>query len=251
MEIFLTSDLHLEFLTPAKFPKFPDADLLILAGDILCISDYTKRKREYIQWFSRLADRYPQILMVMGNHEYYGGRWESAADCISGLLPSNMKLLRNELFTFEGVNFFGGTLWTNLTNPMDDLYARDHMNDYYMVRSGNHDKKLLPIQTTMENTQCINALKEVLLAVEDLFVITHHAPSYQSVSEHFRNDPLNCAYANNLDMFIQNNPKIKHWVHGHMHRSVNYTIGDCKVISNPYGYNGDNPTYNPNLILEI
>ena len=82
-------------------------------------------------------------------------------------------------------------------------------------------------------------------------VVTHHAPSIQSVPEHFKKDPLTSAYASDLEDFIlQYQPLL--WIHGHIHTPSRYKIGETEIICNPHGYvtekyNG----YEKELIVEI
>jgi hypothetical protein len=45
------------------------------------------------------------------------------------------------------------------------------------------------------------------------------------------------------------------WVHGHMHDSFDYVLGETRVVSNPRGYarNGvnENARFDPNMVVEI
>jgi hypothetical protein len=72
------------------------------------------------------------------------------------------------------------------------------------------------------------------------FVIcTHHAPTFQSVHEHYRHDTLmNGGYASDLSEFILDNENVLFWTHGHMHDPSDYMVGQCRVICNPRGYYG-------------
>lgn len=72
LRIQLASDLHLE-LFEVSFPgerliaPAPDADLLVLAGDVA----------NGIRAIELFADWPVPVLYVAGNHEYYGLSWES------------------------------------------------------------------------------------------------------------------------------------------------------------------------------
>ena len=72
MEIKLFSDIHLEFggMEPGE------GDVLILAGDIVCVDDIANgspRGKYYTKWLKRAGKAYNKVFMVMGNHEYYHG----------------------------------------------------------------------------------------------------------------------------------------------------------------------------------
>jgi Icc-related predicted phosphoesterase len=41
------------------------------------------------------------------------------------------------------------------------------------------------------------------------------------------------------------------WVHGHVHHSSDYLIGETRIISNPHGYGAENPHFNPALVVEV
>ena len=51
---------------------------------------------------------------------------------------------------------------------------------------------------------------------------------------------------------ILDNPQIKYWSHGHTHESMDYMIGDCRVVCNPKGYHPTevNPDFDPNFAVD-
>jgi calcineurin-like phosphoesterase family protein len=81
-------------------------------------------------------------------------------------------------------------------------------------------------------------------------VITHHAPSRQSVQPRYRDDLLTAAFASDLDDLVT---KAALWVHGHLHAPADYRLGDCRVVANPRGYVGigEDRDFNPALVVEI
>ena len=48
-----------------------------------------------------------------------------------------------------------------------------------------------------------------------------------------------------LEQFIIDNPRIKLWIHGHVHNSFDYNIGQCHIICEPYGYFGHEQKIKP------
>ena len=80
-------------------------------------------------------------------------------------------------------------------------------------------------------SQCIPTL-----AQGPVVMITHHAPSPQSFNNGYREESSKPFYVNDLESFINKNSNIKYWVHGHIHETNNYQIGECNVVSNPRGY---------------
>ena len=81
-------------------------------------------------------------------------------------------------------------------------------------------------------------------------VITHHAPTPRSIAPRFHGNALNPAFASNLErLIVRYQPAL--WIHGHMHNSVDVTLGETRVVANPAGYNrGENPGYDPALCIE-
>ena len=82
-------------------------------------------------------------------------------------------------------------------------------------------------------------------------VVTHHAPSINSVPEIYKNDPITSAYASSMESFIEEHQP-DYWIHGHIHTPVRYHIGKTEIICNPVGYidevyNG----YEKELIIEL
>lgn len=46
------------------------------------------------------------------------------------------------------------------------------------------------------------------------------------------------------------------WSHGHTHKSVDYMVGDCRIVSNPRGYREseeffENKAFDAGLIVEV
>ena len=76
-----------------------------------------------------------------------------------------------------------------------------------------------------------------------MVVITHHAPSMQSIEKNYRNSELVASFASNLENFILDLPNIKLWCHGHIHTASDYMIGNCRIICNPRGYEALHETH--------
>ncbi|MFC3158647.1 hypothetical protein ACFOEQ_08980 [Chryseobacterium arachidis] len=82
-------------------------------------------------------------------------------------------------------------------------------------------------------------------------VITHHAPSIQSVPDYFKQDPVTSAYASNLEDFIIEYQPL-YWIHGHIHTPKRYKISETEIICNPHGYIDEKYNgYDKELIIEV
>jgi len=242
MKIHYTSDLHLEFGTPLNaLENFKGGDVLILAGDI------TNSKHKGLDILDPLCKRYNDVVMVMGNHEHYEGKFPLTYTKLREVLPSNVKLLENEILTIDGQRFIGCSLWSYM-NEVDQYLAKYRMNDYIRVRNGPPSEpwkhKLSPTVTVSTHMNSARWLDENMQ--EGDIVVTHHAPSFASCNSKYTG---NTAYATDLsDMILEHKPK--YWIHGHLHDVVSYNIGDTAVKSNPLGY-WRHQAFKPLKLLEI
>jgi Icc-related predicted phosphoesterase len=83
-------------------------------------------------------------------------------------------------------------------------------------------------------------------------VVTHHAPSSQSVHPRYANDLLTPAFASNLES-LMGGDGVALWIHGHMHESYDYGAYGTRVVCNPRGYAPDamNPDFRPDWLIVI
>lgn len=256
MKVKVLSDLHLEHFYAAQVFPVGSGDLLILAGDILCAKNLKKNgylRAVYKRFLNDCAQNYNHVLYVMGNHEFYGYNYEGTTKTIQEDLPSNFHLLNNDTVTIGDWNFIGFTFWTDFRNEnaLEMMEAECYMNDYKAIRIGKNYRKLRANDTLAFHKESKEYLLNQLQTLnENVFVISHHAPSYQSVAPHFKTE-ANGAYVSNLDDLIFNHPQIKYWVHGHTHTPFDYQIGDCRVICNPGGYPGQDTGFNPDFEMVI
>ena len=250
LNVRVFSDLHLEFDTPGDVFDPGTGDVLVLAGDICVANDYND---DYHNFFEKCVAGYNQVFYVLGNHEHYGGVFEDTLFTLQDKLPEGICILNNKSMLYRGVHFIGATLWTNQNNLDFDTMSQSQscMNDYYSVRK--RDNRTLTVIDTVEEhlfnrgwfEQCLPTLRG------DVFVITHHAPSKRSVKGRYVNNEG--AYASDLVQLLEKNPNITHWVHGHIHESSDYTIGNARIVTNPRGYNGQelNPNFDPTLDIQV
>jgi Icc-related predicted phosphoesterase len=261
MKVKIVSDLHLE--TCEKGVGVPDlgtGDILILGGDILC-ARYFKTKGElhviFDKFLKKCVENFTEVLYILGNHEAYGYNYEGTFKVLSEHMPQRIHLLENDCVKIQDWVFLGATLWTDFRNenPLDMMEAGMRMNDYKTIRIGDNYRKLRPEDALKFHIKSKNFLQAKLdqLKNDKVWVLTHHAPSYQSIHSKYRTQTINSAYASDLDGFILENPQIKFWSHGHTHENFDYMIGECRVICNPRGYypSGVNPNFNSYLEIDI
>lgn len=241
MKIAYMSDLHLEFGNQFLPTNTNNADILVLAGDIILAYDLIdqnpKRRKLYKRFFDHIAVQYPCILIVGGNHELY--RWRAKEiethghyiDVIKDYLKKypNIRFLEKEYIDLGDTRFIGSTLWTDFgnANPLVMEQCRVGMSDYQW-----HYK---PDDTLLWHRQSMDVIRSAM-DHKNIVMISHMAPSFLSVHKRFHGHVLNSAYATELFEFISDHPQIKLWFHGHMHHTNDYRIGGTRILSNPYGY---------------
>jgi hypothetical protein len=138
------------------------------------------------------------------------------------------------------------------------LKAKDRgcgMNDYARIRTLPKYQRLRPVQTIGRHCESLGALRQFLAdgPRDRSVVLTHHAPSARSLMAGWEADLLSAAYASHLDPLLEEQgPAL--WVHGHIHAFRDYMVGRTRVLSNPLGYQGDEPQqtgFVADLVVEL
>ena len=253
-KLAICSDLHVEF-GDIDLKNEQNADILILAGDICMAKDLDKQSERGDRsrnFFQRVSAEFPRTIYVTGNHELYGGDFAKVHKQIRTFCEvhhiTNITLLEKEMVTIDGYDFFGGTLWTDF-NGMDSMTmhnAATAMNDYQGVKNSDDTVswKFLPKHALRDHSRmvgylqtCMDTYRESGRTDNRVVVITHHAPSPGSLHEKYAYDRLmNGNFYTDMDAFIEANPQIQLWVHGHMHDPFDYQVGETRVVCNPRGY---------------
>ncbi|MDP9607239.1 UNVERIFIED_ORG: Icc-related predicted phosphoesterase [Variovorax paradoxus] len=277
MKLLILSDLHLEFGV-FNVPKI-DYDVVILAGDIFVPGSKAMR-------WARRADNFGgsvQIILVPGNHELYSGVYQTtqkemaltAATCKVHLLAPGETVI-------DGVRFLGCTLWTDFELPIQAKagrvvdteramkVAKLQLNDYSSIRWAEKpepgDQPMAHVKPrkrrlTPEDTRALHVSDRAWLAQKlaepftgPTVVVTHHAPHRNSLAPHYQSNWLSPAFVSELPDSFFEVPSL--WVHGHLHESYSYRVGNCRVVCNPRGYVRDgrdheNKQFNPELVVEL
>jgi Icc-related predicted phosphoesterase len=276
MKLLILSDLHIEFGTF----RVPDVgvDAVVMAGDIAATA------AKALRW-ARRAGNFGQetpLVFVPGNHEFYGGVLQTAiADMHQAAAASNAYPLDCGQVILNGVRFLGVTLWTDFALAIETeeglvsdvpramATAQLQMSDYRNIRvaenvqrsgyagTAKRRKRLL----TPEDTLALHRAQRQWLAdrLSEPFdgptvVVTHHAPHRGSLHPKFASNWLSAAYVSELPDSFFEVPVL--WVHGHTHQSMDYIVGNSRIVCNPHGYASSfkpevNGTFQPALIVEV
>ena len=243
MRLQIISDLHLEF-GEYHLPEL-DREFLIIAGDL----HLGNRGKSFLLQASRKS----RVLYILGNHEFYNHEYHQVVKGWQHLNNPNIIFLHNSTFIHENVRFIGSTLWTDVNhgNLFDIQNIGAGLNDFHVIQW--HKKTFTPEDSI---TLYIESRKYIETELKRPFsgktvVITHHMPSYRSVTPEYHHSPTNPGFAAHCDDLIEEfQPDL--WIHGHTHSSLDYWIGDTHILCNPFGYSHEpNPGFNPRLVLEI
>jgi predicted phosphohydrolase len=248
MRLHIISDLHLEF-APFRMPSV-EADVVVLGGDVGV-------GHNGLKWIRASIPATP-VVYVLGNHEFYG---ETMPKLIGELRAeasgSNVHILENSRVDFGDVTFLGATLWTDFALNGDPivggLAAEQGMNDFRQIRTLPGYRKLRASYLRRVHADSVLWLKTEVAACRGrkLVVVTHCPPSARSISPIYVGEPLNVAFASNLDELVEGSKALL-WVHGHTHAAADYMIGRTRVLGNPRGYPGETGTaFKPDLVVEI
>ena len=253
MKIALLSDLHLSLQAMAPPPT--NADVVVLAGDL-------SRPAGAIEW----ARQYRQpTLFVAGNHEFYGGDLATTVrELRERAEGTSVRVLEHDVWQHGDVRFLGCTLWSDyrlFDSPQQReqglQQAGEMVRDFSRIRiAPEFDDKFTPAIAQLLFDDAVAWLERQFACPHDgpTVVITHFAPARGSIAAQFAGSPLNACFVSDLE------PQIRRWqpacwLHGHVHDSFDYRIGNTRVVANPRGYapNGvvENKSFDPSLVIEV
>lgn len=259
MQIRLLSDLHRE-RGPFTYVDNGE-DVIVLAGDI-------SNGTEGIEWAKTIPK---PVVYVAGNHDHWGCDLLDNIEAMrAAAAGSNVYFLECDEAVIEvngeSVRFLGTTLWTDYCEAylvkhgqhLEDerqrqmmYFAHKSMNDFMRI---TYAKKPLTAKILLEIHRKSRAWLDS--KIKDRFngktiVVTHHAPSYQSLihANDVKADDLSliiqsdrrpddrhervASYASDLEDLAK---KVDFWLHGHIHSPMMYNINRCIVAVNPRGY---------------
>jgi predicted phosphodiesterase len=262
MKIAVFSDLHLEVSSWSPPERtLREADLIVLAGDI---STHTNG----LEW-ARTAFPEQRIVYVAGNHEFYGSEIHGLQkELRATALRLGIDFLECDEVVIDGVRILGTTLWTDfqlygageaMGAAMNE--ASRFMLDFSRIRYSPMPR-FQPSHSVSIHRQSRFWLSEKLAEPFNgkTVVVTHHAPSMQSIATNYANSPMSAAFASNLDDLVV---KADLWIHGHTHTAFRYQVGEDPskghVVCNPRGYRwetyagdkGENTGWSPRLLIDL
>lgn len=262
MKIRILSDLHLDINRnyPIEYDKNTEEVFTVIAGDT---SGYPEDTIKFLKENQYIKNG----VFVSGNHIVYNDERldiRSLQDILKKEFPkeSNITYLENDYKVVNDIVFVGATLWTDYKycgqQETNMWIASRYMNDFRWGRWKDSDGNI----QRLEPSNCLQMHEESISYIDNItkqypnnkiVVVTHHCPSPKCLSDKYINSSINASYISDLEQFILDRPNICAWCCGHIHNSIEFLIGNCKVISNPRGYQirKENPNFDFNKIIEI
>lgn len=253
MKLNILSDLHLGFGAMERPEN--DADVIVLAGDV-------SRPLEAAVWALRFDK---PVIYVLGNHEFYGSSIDGAADQLKRLCEgTQVHVLDDREIIIGRVRFLGSTLWTDFElfgnagmKAAAMAQARQLLRDFSQIRAREAaDAVFTPEDSVALFGRHSRWLDDSLSAPHagPTVVVTHHAPSRQSIHPRFADSLLNACFVSDAERLLGAD-RAQLWIHGHTHDSFDYVAKGTRVVCNPRGYAKggviENPRFDPDLMVEV
>ena len=256
MRLQLLSDLHLETETFEPTPA-PDAELLVLAGDI----DST--------WAGLQKFRgWPvPVIFVAGNHEFDARElteaWPALRERCAAL---GIRLLECERLVItdragQRIRFVATVRWSDF-----DLFGAARREramragGYFVkvMRSTRHGAPFDAAAVREESLACRDWLRgelaQPVAGWDKTVVITHFAPSFRSADPRYGAQPGTASFCNADDELLASADL---WIHGHLHCQFDYEVphagGSTRVVCNARGHarKGEAEGHQPWLVLTL
>ncbi|HVE54573.1 MAG TPA: metallophosphoesterase [Ramlibacter sp.] len=271
MKIQLMSDLHLE-----NYPGFaprpaPDAQLLVLAGDV---GSYQANSRLQdtdfgLERFSPRNGWPVPVLYVPGNHEYDALDFDATHARLRATCERlGITWLERETAVFGQVRFVGTTLWADfdalVLQPgapeptlQEQLKQREkafRAANFYLRKAAalRHGEPMLAEGWRDQSLACQEWLREALATPFDgtTVVVTHFAPSLRSADPRYGVTPATAGFCNSLQPLME---RAQFWLHGHLHCQQDYVEAGCRVVANALGYRskGEQEGFVPDFVLDL
>jgi predicted phosphodiesterase len=237
----IASDLHLEWvrdlakhqdvLPPDELDK---ESILVLAGDI-------GSGKPLLAFLNVLVDRFPHVVYIPGNHEYYGSQgyeqWNEQAEVKYGNF-SNLTFAPGTIEDIEidGLQIIATTLWTDCGkgDPVTMGAVRRGLNDFNgAIPNFSVEKSMELHEVAREGIA--SSLRRTGTEIKKV-VVTHHTPSHLLSNIRWKGQLANAGFHSNCEDLMTEDWSPQAWVFGHTHDQVVRKIGKTLCVNNPKGY---------------
>ena len=210
-------------------------------------------------------------MCVAGNHEHYDGCLDAMLHALRRAADDPSAAARGDA-TSDGVYFLerdeivlgdlwilGCTFWTDFTlfegqRARAMRVCRANVDDYRRIHLLRARRALRPRDTArihqMSARWLRDRLREPPPGVRATMVLTHHPPSRRSVDPRYADSLTSAAFVARQGPLVEASGAAL-WVHGHVHASFDYRLGDTRVLSNPQGHGDENPGFRSDLVVSV
>ena len=249
-KVQVISDAHIERINPENYNRFNKkeelwfqyidihSEIVVLCGDI-----GNPLSESYWSFVGYVASKCKFVLLIAGNHEYWGHDKEKIDEIIRTRSKTykNVRFLQRNYFILDNVVFLGCTLWSYIPPQFKkelENWAGDFksINNCKTIETFNywHYQDLEWLTTSISNFR-----KEGFKIV----VLTHYTPSFElNFNTKFPITPAMFAFSSDLSFLF---PHVSVWVYGHTHFDKSdkhvYYLDNYKTmfVSNQRGYPGN------------
>ncbi|NEW06630.1 hypothetical protein GK047_11455 [Paenibacillus sp. SYP-B3998] len=253
----LISDIHLDFWVKEtsslwslqrRIKKFirqilPEAcsNTLLIAGDL-----GHSNKQNYI-FLKLLKEHYTNILIVIGNHDYYLDKatlaGKSGQDSMDRM--KEMKLLASQLpgityldgdcVELDGVTYGGCGMWYDLQYGIQVLKStKDHIFRHWTKVSNDFSRIQGKPRLTLDMFTKEKAKLDKIIANSQV-ILTHVSPDWSRVPEGRELDLATSFYYFDGAEYASQLAN-KTWCFGHIHQRMDYVHHQCRFINASLGY---------------
>lgn len=257
MKIRVYSDFHLDHYSKHQDFWYPPSllddkeTILVLAGDLWIGSKFIEWGET--SWIANVAENFKQVLIVLGNHDYWPqGNLSilNGANKLNGMLAdrylNNVSVLDCDCFEVDDFLFVGATLWTDMLEDPLAMFNMERFMSYdgkiaYETGLNGQYHKFTSEKWVLTNKKHRDYLKHIVEQNKNkkVIVITHHSPLEHLINPIYIGDTSNAYYVNNMSDFILDNEHIKMWIFGHVHHQFDIMFGECRIINNAVGYKNE------------
>lgn len=231
------SDLHLERIK-YDFTIIKAAPILILAGDIGRFCDYDM----YRDFLAKqcMPGQFDLVLLVAGNHEFYGSSRESGLAAARKLtsesvMHGKLHFLNRSRIDLEGssTTILGCTLHSHIAPGYTKLTNDFARIQEWSVKSHNHEHELdlAWLKDSLSDLKQEDPKRRVI-------IVTHYAPVFTGVCHpKNENNAVSQCFSSNALVDLRNADLLTsashvRWIYGHTHWNAKLKRGKSILLSN-------------------
>lgn len=252
MRLWIWSDIHDEIGGSITLPPYPDADAILIAGDL----GHARRIQDITRFY---IDHYDlPIIFVAGNHEFY--RQETMAKAVEDMefaarrsinegWKQQFHFLNRDTLVIGDTRFIGATLWVDgalgAVSQDDRIWrlreAVTALSDFRLIKTAK-DKVFRPADMIDLFRKDSAYIREQLQQPFDgkTIVLTHHMPHPDCTPDMYKTDKHSYLFASSEKPFGEllhsDNIAPDLWVCGHTHEAFDIEVGRTRIVCNPHGY---------------